>query len=51
MMALPFVGCLAAIGAAWAGQRTVALWLWAADVALLLVLFRLHATDALKLDF
>jgi hypothetical protein len=51
MMALPFVGCLAAIGAAWAGHRAAALWLWAANLVLLLVLFRMHATDVLKLDF
>jgi hypothetical protein len=51
MMALPFACGLAAVLVAWAGHRAAAMWLWAADVALILVLFRLHATDALQLAF
>jgi len=49
MMSLPFFALVAGLGAAWAGWRGSALILWAVGVALLLVLFRLHATDTLNL--
>jgi hypothetical protein len=47
MMSIPFFIIVAALAAAWSGQRRVAMALWAAGLLALLVLFRLHATDAL----
>ena len=49
MMSIPFFAGLLAMLAAWTGRRAVALWLWAATVGAILILFRLHATDALDI--
>jgi len=49
MMTLPFFTAFAAMAAAWAGRRTAAFVLWAATLAVILVLLRLHATDALDI--
>jgi hypothetical protein len=51
MMVLPFLGFGAATACALAGQRTGALFVWAGSLAVMLVLFRLHANDALALSF
>lgn len=48
-MSLPFFAAFAAMAAAWSGRRTVAFGLWAATLVAILVLFRLHATDALDI--
>lgn len=50
MMTLPFFAAFAAMIAAWMGRRTLALALWAATLVALLVLLRLHATDALPIS-
>jgi hypothetical protein len=51
MMVLPFLGFGAAAACALAGRRTAALWVWAGSLVVMLVLFRLHADDALALSF
>ncbi len=51
VMSLPFFGCALALLATWAGRRAVAVGLWGLSLVALLVLFRLHVTDALPLDF
>jgi hypothetical protein len=47
MMSIPFFIVVAALAAARSGERRLAIALWAAGLLALLVLFRLHATDAL----
>lgn len=49
MMSLPFFGLLAAFGCVFAGRRRAALGFWALSMLALLVLFKLHATDALTI--
>lgn len=49
MMSLPFFGLFAAFACIWAGKRAAALALWAISIAVLLALFRLHATDPLNI--
>jgi hypothetical protein len=49
MMSIPFFLVVAALAAAWSGQRRVAIALCAAGLLALLALFRLHATDALDI--
>lgn len=51
MMSVPFFGCALAMLAVWSGRRGVAVGLWALSLIALGVLFRLHVTDALPLDF
>ena len=51
MMVLPFLGFAAGTGAALLGRRLVALVAWGLSLAMLLLLFRLHATDSLPLEF
>lgn len=51
MMSLTFFLVVAALLAAWLGFRGVSLGLWAVGLLALVVLFRLHATDALNLAF
>ncbi len=51
MMSVPFFGCALAMLAVWAGRRWIAVGLWAISLIALAVLFRLHATDTLPLDF
>jgi hypothetical protein len=49
MMSIPFFLVVAASLAAWSGHREASLALWAGGLLALLILFRLHATDALNL--
>jgi Family of unknown function (DUF5993) len=49
MMSLPFVLFACGLGAAWTQQRGAALGFWVAGVLMLLVLFRMHATDVLNI--
>ena len=51
MMVLPFVALAVAFCLAWAGRRSAAIALWALSVGLMLLLFRIHATDTLPLAF
>jgi asparagine N-glycosylation enzyme membrane subunit Stt3 len=50
MMSLPFFAAFVAMAAAWAGWRTVAMAMWALTVVMVVILFRLHATDALDIQ-
>jgi len=50
-MSLPFFGCALGFLAIWAGRRGIAVALWGLSLIGLLVLFRLHTTDALPLAF
>jgi Family of unknown function (DUF5993) len=47
MMSIPFFLIFAALAAAWSGHRQVSIALWATSLLILLVLYRLHATDVL----
>lgn len=49
MMFLPFLILLLALGAIFYGRRGLALAGWGVGLLLLLVLFRLHATDPLHI--
>jgi hypothetical protein len=51
MMALPFIGLFVAVVLAWRGRRIASLLVWGGSMVLTLILLRLHATDALPLDF
>jgi hypothetical protein len=51
MMALPFVTLFMGLVCAWRGHRLWGIGLWIVTLGLLLVLFRLHATNALQLQF
>lgn len=51
MMALPFMTLLAGLLCAWWDRRTWAIGFWVATLVLLLVLFLLHATSSLELQF
>ena len=51
MMSVPFFGCALAMLAVCAGRRWIAVGLWAISLIALGVLFRLHVTDSLPLDF
>ncbi len=48
-MSLPFFLFAAGLVAVWRGSRAAALGLWGLGLAVLLVLFRLHATDTLSI--
>ncbi len=49
MMSLPFVLFACGLGAAWTQWRGTAVGFWLAGVVVLLVLFRIHATDVLNI--
>jgi len=49
MMSLPFFGLFLAFACTCVGWRRVAIFAWALSLIGLLVLFRLHATDALNI--
>jgi hypothetical protein len=49
MMSLPFVLFACGLGAAWTQRRGAAFGFWVAGVLMLLVLFRMHATDVLNI--
>jgi hypothetical protein len=51
MMLLPFVTLSAGLALAAAGRRGGAIALWAVSIAWMLLLFQLHASDALSLAF
>lgn len=51
MMALPFVTAFAGLAFAWYGRRDWALGSGLAAIVIMLVLFRMHATDSLALSF
>ncbi len=50
MMSLPFFAAFVAMAVAWAGWRTAAMTMWAVTVVMVVILFRLHATDALDIQ-
>lgn len=50
MMAIPFFTAFAAIALAWGGRRVAAIVTLLVTIAVITVLFRLHATDVLNLD-
>jgi hypothetical protein len=50
MMSIPFFTAFAAIALAWFGQRIAAMVTLLVTIAVITVLFRLHATDVLNLD-
>lgn len=50
MMAVPFATALVAIYLAWTERRWPAIAVTLLTIAVILVLFRLHATDVLDLD-
>ncbi len=49
MMSLPFLLFACGLGAAWLRQRGVAMGFWVAGLVVLLVLFRVHYSDALNI--
>lgn len=49
MMTIPFWALAAGLAAIWLGKRNLALALWGAGMAAILVLFRIHATSQLGL--
>jgi hypothetical protein len=49
MMSLPFVLFACALGAAWTRRRAAAVSFWVVGVLMLLMLFRVHATDVLNI--
>lgn len=49
MMSIPFFLFAAGLAAVWRGSRRAALGLWVLGIGVLLVLFRLHATDVLNI--
>ena len=49
MMFLPFLVLALGLGAIAAGRRDLALASWGVGALLLLILFRMHATDALNI--
>jgi hypothetical protein len=51
MMALPFVTLFVGLICAWRGHRSWGIGFWIATLGLLVVLFWLHATSALHLQF
>jgi hypothetical protein len=51
MMALPFLAFTIALICALVRLRVVALVIWGVTLVFSLVLFKLHATDVLPLDF
>jgi len=49
MMSIPFFLFAGALAAIFYGKRSLAIGLWLASIGLMLVLFRLHATDQLHI--
>jgi Family of unknown function (DUF5993) len=49
MMSLPFLLFACGLGAAWLRQRGVAMGFWVAGLLVMLVLFRIHATEVLSI--
>lgn len=49
MMSLPFFGIFAALILVLAGQRVASIVIFAASLAALIILFKLHATDPLNI--
>jgi hypothetical protein len=49
MMLLPFLVLAVGLYALYSGKRALALTSWSAGLLLLLVLFRMHATDKLNI--
>ncbi|ADH90584.1 putative transmembrane protein [Ancylobacter novellus DSM 506] len=49
MMSLPFFGLLVALAFTGTGHRGLAVLFWLLSIAVLLALFRLHATDPLDI--
>ncbi|MBL8906376.1 MAG: hypothetical protein JNM20_06850 [Rhizobiales bacterium] len=49
MMSIPFFLFAGALAAVYGGRRNLAIGLWALSVAVMLILFRLHATDQLNI--
>lgn len=50
MMSLPFVLFACAIGAAWMRQRGISMGFWALGLVTMLILFRVHMTEALNIQ-
>ena len=50
MMSLPFLIFACALGAAWLGRRGMAIGFWVAGLVVMLVLFRIHATEVLSIS-
>lgn len=48
-MSLPFFALLTALLLIAAGQRHLAIFCWLASMVILIVLFRAHATDTLRM--
>lgn len=49
MMSVPFFGLFLALSATLAGRRGAAVPLWGLSIVTMLVLFRVHATDPLRI--
>lgn len=49
MMSIPYFVLLGGYVAAWAGWRALAIGLWAGGVAVMLVLFKIHATSSINI--
>ena len=49
MMSIPFFLFAGALAAVFRGKRGIAIGLWSLSVVVMLVLFRLHATDQLHI--
>jgi predicted membrane metal-binding protein len=49
MMSLPFFLFAGALVAVFRGRRSIAIGLWGLSVIVMLILFRLHATDQLHI--
>lgn len=49
MMSLPFFGIALGLAAVLLGRRGAAVALWVASIVVLMVLFRVHATDPLAI--
>ena len=50
MMSLPFLLFACGLAAGWLRRRGVAVGFWVVGVVVLLVLFRMHATDVLNIS-
>jgi hypothetical protein len=51
MMVLPFASLSLALWLTFRSSRSAALWAWAGSLVITLVLFRMHATEALNLGW
>jgi len=50
MMSLPFFGFFVSLACVFAGKRTASIVLFAISLGVMLVLFKLHATDPLAVS-